>query len=84
MGYAQKNTYGKQINKLISNMCNDELTYYFLQLEEVRWTTKKTNGTKWTSLISFICNYGLIDYKFLQLEEVRWTMKKHIEPNGHY
>jgi hypothetical protein len=23
MGYAQKNTYGNQINKLINNMCND-------------------------------------------------------------
>jgi hypothetical protein len=69
MGYAQKNTYGNQINILISNMCNDGLINYFLQLKEVRWATKKTNGTKWTLLVSFICNDGLVDYKILQLEE---------------
>lgn len=45
MGYAQKNTYGSQINILISNMCNDELTY-FLQLEEVGWRTPK----KWNQM----------------------------------
>jgi uncharacterized membrane protein len=69
MGYAKKNTYGNQINILISNMCNDGLTNYFLQLAEVGWTTKQTYGTKWTLLISYICNDGLINYKFLQLEE---------------
>jgi hypothetical protein len=69
MGYAQENTYGNQINILISNMCNDGLTNLFFKLEEVGWTTKRTYRTKWTLLVSFICNDELVNYKFLQLEK---------------